>query len=63
MAALRASRLVCSAIPRMAVRMALMFSLSLARVCTTPTARPISTARAPMEFEVSRTICMPWLAA
>ncbi|MNI45412.1 hypothetical protein D3C73_998360 [compost metagenome] len=62
MAAFKASRLVCSAMPRMAVRMALMFSLSLASACTTFTALPISTASTPIEFDVSCTICLPWAA-
>ncbi|SST12673.1 Uncharacterised protein [Acinetobacter baumannii] len=40
-----------------------MFSLSLARFCTTPTARPISLARAWIAAELLSTICLPWCAA
>ncbi|MCY1434196.1 hypothetical protein D9M71_502480 [compost metagenome] len=40
-----------------------MFSRSRARFCTTPTARPISSARALIEWDVSRTMARPWWAA
>ncbi|MNY35316.1 hypothetical protein D3C86_1697150 [compost metagenome] len=55
--------MVCSAIARMVTRMALIFSLLSARLCTTVTALPISSARALIECEVCWTMRMPWLAA